>query len=83
MLNEYMSSNDQACMGDSGSGQNANVEKCDNAMMEEDEEIDDYLIQMEEQKLTESELDMYLEELPEMFALDLIYYYGGRDYSRS
>ncbi|KAF2303022.1 hypothetical protein GH714_012700 [Hevea brasiliensis] len=50
-VNEYMSSNDQACMGDNGSSQNANVEKCDNAMIEEDEEIDDYFIQMDEQKL--------------------------------
>ncbi|KAF2308938.1 hypothetical protein GH714_025060 [Hevea brasiliensis] len=58
MLNEYMSSNDQACMGDNGFGQNANVEKCDNALIEEDEEIDDYFIQMEKQKLaSESELD--------------------------
>ncbi|KAF2308939.1 hypothetical protein GH714_025095 [Hevea brasiliensis] len=71
MLNEYMSSNDQACMGDNSSGQNANVEKCDNAMIEEDEEIDDYFIQMEEQKLaSQSELDTYLEELSEKFTLD-------------
>ncbi|KAF2303148.1 hypothetical protein GH714_014154 [Hevea brasiliensis] len=71
MLNEYMSSNDQACMGDSGYGQNANVEKCVIAMMEEDEEIHDYFIQMEEQKLTsESEIDRYLEELSKKFTLD-------------
>ncbi|KAF2310710.1 hypothetical protein GH714_016502 [Hevea brasiliensis] len=58
-------------LGDRGSGQNANVEKCDNAMMEEDEENDDYFIQMEEQKLaSESELDVYLEELLEKFTLD-------------
>ncbi|XP_058006751.1 zinc finger BED domain-containing protein RICESLEEPER 1-like [Hevea brasiliensis] len=61
MLNEYMSSNDQACMGDNGFGQSANVEKCDKAMIEEDEKIEDYFIQMEEQKLaSESELDRYL-----------------------
>ncbi|KAF2303027.1 hypothetical protein GH714_012730 [Hevea brasiliensis] len=41
------------------------------AVQEEDEEIDDYFIQMDEQKLaSESELDGYLEELLEKFTLD-------------
>ncbi|KAF2299868.1 hypothetical protein GH714_005062 [Hevea brasiliensis] len=41
------------------------------AVQDEGEEIDDYFIQMEEQKLaSESELDSYLEELPEKFTLD-------------
>ncbi|KAF2288819.1 hypothetical protein GH714_015195 [Hevea brasiliensis] len=71
MLNEYMRDDDQACTGDSGSSQKANVEKCNNAMMEEDEEINDYFVQMDEPKLaSQSELDRYLEELLEKFNKD-------------
>ncbi|KAF2308692.1 hypothetical protein GH714_013027 [Hevea brasiliensis] len=71
ILNEYMRDDNLACMGDSAYSQNVNVEKCNNAMMEEDEEIDDCFVQMEEPKLaSQSELDRYLKELLEKFTKD-------------